>query len=95
MHCKNNWKNDAWTQDINMNTWSTASNAATYAIYARTLHGITYTNEFLRQTTDDKLESRGCSEDVISKILMLRQEARFIRLICIGSQSTFSVMFHL
>lgn len=77
--CKNNWKADSWTQDINMNTWSTASNAATYGIYARTLHGITYTNEFLRQTTDDKLQTRGCSEEVISKIHMLRDEARFIR----------------
>jgi hypothetical protein len=77
--CKNNWRADAWTQDINQNTWSTASNAATYAIYARTLHGITYTNEFLRQTTDDRLQQRGCTEEVIGKIHMLRQEARFIR----------------
>lgn len=77
--CKNNWRADAWTQDINQNTWSTASNAATYGIYARTLHGITYANEFLRQTTDDKLKTRGCSSDVISKIHMLRDEARFIR----------------
>lgn len=77
--CKNNWKADSWTQDINMNTWSTASNAATYAIYARTLHGITYANEFLRQTTDDKLKTRGCSNEVIAKIKMLRDEARYIR----------------
>jgi len=77
--CKNNWKADSWTQDINMNTWSTASNAATYAIYARTLHGITYANEFLRQTTDDKLKTRGCSSEVMAKIKMLRDEARYIR----------------
>jgi hypothetical protein len=77
--CKNDWEADAWTQDINKNTWSTASNAATYAVYARTLHGITYANEFLRQTTDDKLKSRGCSVDVINKIHALRAEARYIR----------------
>ncbi len=77
--CKNNWKADSWTQDINMNTWSTASNAATYAIYARTLHGITYANEFLRQTTEDKLKTRGCSSEVMAKIKMLRDEARYIR----------------
>lgn len=76
---KNDWESDAWTQDINLNTWSTASNAATYGIYARTLHGITYTNEFLRQTTDDKLQARGCDSELISKIHMLRDEARFIR----------------
>jgi hypothetical protein len=77
--CKNNWAADAWTQDINKNTWSTANNAATYAIYARTLHGITYANEFLKQTTDSKLKSRGCSQEVIAKVHELRAEARFIR----------------
>jgi len=77
--CKNNWKGDAWTQDINQNTWSTASNAATYAIYARTLHGITYVNEFLRQTTDDRLKQRGCSSEVVAKVHQLRSEARFVR----------------
>ncbi|MFB0974026.1 MAG: RagB/SusD family nutrient uptake outer membrane protein [Bacteroidales bacterium] len=77
--CKNDWEKDAWTQDINKNTWSTADNAATYAVYARTLHGITYTNEFLRQTTDDKLERRDCSSELISQVHELRAEARFIR----------------
>lgn len=77
--CKNDWEGDAWTQDVNQNTWSTASNAATYAIYARTLHGITYVNEFLRQTTDDRLQTRGCTSEVIAKIHKLRAEARFVR----------------
>ena len=77
--CKNDWEKDSWTQDINKNTWSTADNAASYALYCRTLHGITYTNEFLRQTTDDKLSARGCSDDVISKVHSLRAEARFLR----------------
>jgi len=77
--CKNNWEKDAWTQDINKNTWSTADNAATYAVYCRTLHGITYVNEFLRQTDDAILKTRGCSEDVIAKVHGMRAEARFIR----------------
>jgi len=77
--CKNDWEADSWVMDINQNTWSTASNAATYALYARTLHGITYTNEFLRQTTKDKLELRGCSSEVIAQVESLRAEARFIR----------------
>lgn len=76
--CKNNWK-DSWTQDINMNTWSTADNTATYALYCRTLHGITYANEFLRQTTDEKLSERGCDQALIERIHSLRAEARFIR----------------
>ena len=77
--CKNDWEKDSWTQDINKNTWSTADNAATYALYCRTLHGITYTNEFLRQTTDSKLSDRGCDNDLIKKVHGLRAEARFIR----------------
>ena len=77
--CKNDWEKDSWTQDINKNTWSTADNAASYALYCRTLHGITFTNEFLRQTTDDRLDARGCSADVIAKVHGLRAEARFLR----------------
>ena len=77
--CKNDWEKDSWTQDINKNTWSTADNAASYALYCRTLHGITYTNEFMRQTTDDKLATRGCSDDVVKKVHSLRAEARFLR----------------
>jgi len=78
-NCKNDWEKDAWTQDINKNTWSTADNAASYAIYCRTLHGITYANEFLRQTTDDKLNARGCDDALKTKIHSLRAEARFLR----------------
>ena len=77
--CKNDWEKDSWTQDINKNTWSTADNAASYALYCRTLHGITYSNEFLRQTTDEKLSARGCAADVVSKVHSLRAEARFLR----------------
>ncbi len=77
--CKNDWEKDSWTQDINKNTWSTADNAASYALYCRTLHGITYSNEFLRQTTDEKLNARGCAADVVSKVHSLRAEARFLR----------------
>lgn len=77
--CKNNWAKDSWTQDINMNTWSTADNTATYALYCRTLHGITYANEYLRQTTDEKLSERGCDQALIDKIHSLRAEARFLR----------------
>ncbi|MBQ6243959.1 MAG: RagB/SusD family nutrient uptake outer membrane protein [Bacteroidales bacterium] len=77
--CKNDWEKDSWTQDINKNTWSTADNAASYALYCRTLHGITYSNEFLRQTTDEKLNARGCAADIVSKVHSLRAEARFLR----------------
>ena len=36
-------------------------------------------NAFLRETTDDKLASRGCSEQVKASIKTFRAEARFMR----------------
>ena len=44
------WSDDAWVRALNTDTWTEAQNDATYAVYVRTLQGITYVNEFLRQT---------------------------------------------
>ena len=73
------WENDSWVKDVNQNSWSSADNAATYAVYARTLHGVTYVNEFLRQTAGDKLSDRGVSDELQTKIQSMREEARFVR----------------
>lgn len=73
------WSNDAWVRAINTNTWSDASNDATTAVYARCLHGITFTNEYLKQTTPDLLDSRGCSDELKAHIQQYRAEARFLR----------------
>ena len=73
------WENDAWVRALNTNTWSEAQNDATYAVYVRTLQGISYANEFLRQTTSDKLDSRGVSGELKAKVESFRAEARFIR----------------
>jgi hypothetical protein len=73
------WGDDAWVRDINVNTWSDAANDAALAVYARTLHGVTFTNEYLKRTTDDLLDARGCSEELKAKIHQYRAEARFLR----------------
>ena len=73
------WENDAWVRDLNENTWSEASNDATYAVYVRTLQGISYVNEYLRQTAADKLAERGVSAELTAKIQQFRDEARFLR----------------
>jgi hypothetical protein len=70
---------DAWVSAINTNSWSDADNAATYGVYARTLQGIAYVNEFLRQTAPDKLSERGVSAELAAKIDGFRDEARFAR----------------
>lgn len=77
--CKVAWENDAWVRALNTNTWSDADNDATYAVYVRTMQGIAYVNEFLRQTAPSKLSDRGVSADVAAKIESFRAEARFLR----------------
>ena len=73
------WNGDAWVAAINTNTWSDADNDAAYAVYVRTMQGVAYVNEFLRQTTDGKLGDRGCSDAVKASVAAMRAEARFLR----------------
>lgn len=73
------WNGDAWVAAINTNTWSDADNDAAYAVYVRTMQGVSFVNEFLRQTTDSKLADRGCSDAVKASVAAMRAEARFIR----------------
>ena len=73
------WADDAWVRALNTNTWSEAQNDATYAVYVRTIQGISYVNEYLRQTTDDLLAERGADANVRAKVAQFRAEARFIR----------------
>lgn len=77
--CKCAWENDAWVRAMNTNTWSDADNDATYAVYVRTLQGIAYANEYLRQTASDRLSDRGVSSELAAKIQGFRAEARFLR----------------
>ena len=76
---KCSWENDAWVRALNTNTWTEVQNDAVYAVYVRTLQGIAYVNEYLRQTAPDKLSARGVSEELAAKIDVFRAEARFIR----------------
>lgn len=73
------WENDAWVRALNTNTWDEAQNDAIYAVYVRTLQGISYVNEYLRQTAPDKLAARGVDDALSAKIQTFRAEARFIR----------------
>jgi len=76
---KCSWENDAWVRALNTNTWNAEQNDAVYAVYVRTLQGIAYINEYLRQTTEDKLSARGVSDDLKTTINGFRDEARFLR----------------
>ena len=76
---KCSWENDAWVRALNTNTWNETQNDAVYAVYIRTLQGIAFVNEYLRQTTAEKLQDRGVSSELTAKIDGFRAEARFIR----------------
>ena len=76
---KCSWGNDAWVRALNTNTWSAEQNDAVYAVYVRTLQGISYVNEYLRQTSPAKLQERGVDAALAAKIDGFRAEARFIR----------------
>ena len=76
---KCSWENDAWVRALNTNTWTEVQNDAVYAVYVRTLQGIAYVNEYLRQTDASKLKDRGVPEALAAKIDGFRAEARFIR----------------
>ena len=76
---KCSWENDAWVRALNTNTWTGVQNDAIYAVYVRTLQGIAFVNEYLRQTAPDRLTERGVSSELASEIQVYRAEARFIR----------------
>ena len=76
---KCSWENDAWVRALNTNTWNETQNDAVYAVYVRTMQGIAFVNEYLRQTSPSRLSSRGVSADLAAEIEGFRAEARFIR----------------
>lgn len=70
--------NDIGLPDLMFQTWS-ANNVWTTAMYARMFYQIALVNEFLRQTTDAQLSSRGTPADVRTLVQGYRAEARFLR----------------
>ncbi len=69
---------DAGIQDFHNMNWS-SSNPFLTGLYYRCMYQITLSNEFLRQSTDDKLSSRGIKGADLSDIKTYRAEARFLR----------------
>lgn len=69
---------DIGLPELNTQTWG-ASNPFTTAMYARIFYQIALANEFLRQTSDAQLASRGTPADVRTLVQGYRAEARFLR----------------
>lgn len=72
------WENDPGTAQLQRNTWN-SSNELLRGMFSRATFSVTLTNEFLRQTTDEKLDTRNVPSEVRAKIPVYRSEARFLR----------------
>jgi len=70
--------NDQTIWDFNDLKW-TPSDGFTFAFYSRIFYQIPLANEFLRETTDEKLNSRGVDASLRTEIADFRAEARFLR----------------
>jgi hypothetical protein len=70
--------NDATIQDFHTQTW-TPGDGFIFAFYSRVFYQISICNEFLRETTEAKLNERGVSANLKEEIKVYRAEARFLR----------------
>ena len=70
--------NDGTIKDLHYQNW-TAGNEFVSTMYSRVAYQISLCNEFIRQTTDDKLDSRGVDATLKAQIKTYRAEARFMR----------------
>ena len=69
---------DIGIPDMNKQTWN-AFNVFPQSMYYRVFFQAAMANEFLRETTDDALASRGVSAALKTTIQQYRAEARFLR----------------
>ncbi|MBF0577608.1 RagB/SusD family nutrient uptake outer membrane protein [Dysgonomonas sp. GY617] len=67
--------------DLLFMNWNASTKIISYSYY-RLFMSINYCNEFLRESTDSNLKSRGLYEDLKDEMPYYRAEARFIRAYC-------------
>src|SRR5438093_7438174 len=71
--------NDPGLPDLNTGLWG-ADNSMVNAMYYRVFYQVMLVNEFLRQSTDAKLDSRGQFDPTLrTNVHFYRAEARFLR----------------
>ena len=70
--------NDQTIKDFHEQDWD-ANDPFIFAFYSRIFYQISVCNEFLRETTDDKLNNRGVDQALRTEIQGFRAEARFLR----------------
>jgi starch-binding outer membrane protein, SusD/RagB family len=73
--------NDATIRDFHTMTWG-SSDVFLRAIYSRIYFQITLCNEFIRESTSDKLSERNITGADATEIGYYRAEARYVRALC-------------
>ncbi|MCB0596733.1 MAG: RagB/SusD family nutrient uptake outer membrane protein, partial [Phaeodactylibacter sp.] len=70
--------NDQTIKDFAFHTWNSDDPFIT-GLYYRLFYQVTIANEFLRESTEGKLDSRGFNDEVKTEVAAYRTEARFVR----------------
>ncbi len=74
----NSWPDD-WVPEINEMKWTTTQNEAIEGLYQRCMYMVAVANEYLKQTTDENMSSRGMTSEFMTKVHGYRAEAHFMR----------------
>jgi len=72
------YENDPGTREIQRNIWN-AEDPIILGMWGRTHVTIAFANNFLRETTDEKLDARNVSAATRTEIVQFRAEARLLR----------------
>lgn len=72
------YENDPGTREIQRNIWN-ADDPIVLGMFGRTHVTIAFANNFLRETTDAKLDERNVSQTTRTEIVRYRAEARLLR----------------
>lgn len=72
------YENDPGTRELQRNIW-TAQNPVILGMFSRAMVSVSFANNFLRETTTDKLDSRNVTEATRADIVTYRAEARLLR----------------
>lgn len=74
------YENDPGTREIQRNIW-TAQNPLIVGMFSRTHLTVAFANNFLRETTPEKLDQRNVSASTREDIAVFRAEARLLRVL--------------
>lgn len=76
--CINAWP-DTWVPEMNELKWTASGNEAIEGVYQRCMNVVALANDYLAETTDEKMSSRGIREEFWSSVHGYRNEVRFVR----------------